>query len=104
MNNNKPTQFDYIKILRELERSVYPKNPLKKREANILKMRLNYIKDNWKYSIKPIILNYNLFDFKIKLNEFGEKTTPWSRLKDLFLSVFYIVKTTLTHVPLGYKH
>ena len=103
MNNNKPTQLEYIKSLEQLEHNVYPKNPLKKMEVNIWKMRRNLIKDNWKYSIKPMILNYNPFDFKNGLDEYGQKTTAWSRLKDLILGVYYIVKSTFTYVPLGFK-
>jgi hypothetical protein len=101
--NNKPTQIDYLNGLQQLERKIFPKEPLKKVERNIWKLRLNLIKDNWKYSIKPMILNYNPFDFKIRIDESGQKTTPFSRIKDLVLGVYYIIKSTFTYVPLGFK-
>lgn len=103
MNDNKPTQLEYIKTLEQLEHKVYPKDSLKKVEKNIWRMRRNLIKDNWKYSIKPMIINYNPFDFKNGLGEYGQKTTPWSRLKDLVLGVYYILKSTFTYVPLEFK-
>lgn len=101
--NNKPTQIDYLKGLEQLEHNVFPKEPLKKVERNIWKMRFSLIKDNWKYSIKPMILNYNPFDFKNGIDESGQKTTPFSRIKDLVLGVYYIIKSTFTYVPLGFK-
>jgi hypothetical protein len=103
MNNNKLTQLEYIKSLEQLEHKVYPKNPLKKKETKIWKMRLNLIKDNWKYSIKPMFLDYKPFDFETRIDYFANKSTPWVRLKELVLGVFYIAKSTLTYVPLGYK-
>jgi hypothetical protein len=62
------------------------------------------LKDNWKYSIKPMIMNYDIFDFNVvieqKINQKLEKSTPFSRLKDLILGVYYIVKSTITYTRL----
>jgi len=104
MNNKRPSTADYIQVLKEYEPSFfYPKKKKKLLSKEIWKMRFNLFKDDWRYSIKPMFLNYNPFHFKSEFDEYGNKSTAFSRFKDLVLGVYYILKSTLTYLPLGYK-
>lgn len=104
MKNKPPNIYEYVNVLKEHDPVFY--YPKKKRnkffDFKIWKIRFNLIKDDWKYFIKPIILKYKPFDFKTRVGEFG-KDTPFYRFKELFVSIFYTLKSTLTYFPLGYK-
>lgn len=105
MKNKPPKIYEYVNVLKEHDPVFY--YPKKKRnkffDFKIWKIRFNLIKDDWKYSIKPMFINYNLFDFKTRIDKFGDKETAFSRFKELILGVYYILKSTFTYVPLGYK-
>jgi len=127
--NDKPSPIDYVNVMAN-EDGVSIK-PIEKRHVEIpmqtitvftLKDRWNLLKDNWNFSIKPMLLDYNFFDFGCrelyhdtheldfltatlqisdpKIPKIKIKTTPWSRLKELVSGVYYILKSTWTYVPL----
>lgn len=105
MNKIKPPSvIDYLQVLKQNEPFYsFPKKEKKKFSKQIWKMRLILLKDDWKYSIKPMFILYDPFNFKSEIDKFGNKSTAFSRFKDLVLGVFYILKATFTYLPLGFK-
>ena len=128
----KPNPIDYVKIMAsddgvEYKQTNSPKKivdeiPPKNLTIFTLKDRWNLLKDNWNFSIKPMLLDYKFFDFGCrevyqdtheldfltdtlqisdpKIPKIKIKTTPWSRLKELVSGVYYILKSTWTYIPL----
>jgi hypothetical protein len=105
MKNKPPNIYEYVNVLKEHDPVFYYPKKKRKRffDISIWKIRLNLLKDDWKYSIKPMFITFNPFDFKSRINNFGDKETPFSRFKELVLGVYYILKSTFTYLPLGYK-
>jgi hypothetical protein len=127
---NKMNPTDYVKMLAKEDGVEYksdnlpPTKTIPKKDFTkfTIKDRWNLLKDNWNFSIKPMISEYKPFDFSYHYNYYDThvldihtpkdenldllipkvrtKTTPWSRLKDLVLGVYYILKSTITYVPL----
>ena len=127
---NKMNPTDYAKMLAKEDGVEYksdnppPTKTIPKKDLTkfTIKDRWNLLKDNWKFSIAPMLSEYKPFDFSCQYDYYDThvldrhplkaenlnlnipkvraKTTPWSRLKDLILSVYYILKSTLTYVPL----